>query len=51
MYTTSAALPVTSGALLLGFGPSIGHLWVGVTLILIGVLMFGLFRLVLAEKR
>jgi len=49
MYT--ASLPVTGGALLMGFGASFWHLWAGVTLILIGVIVFGLFRLVLAERR
>ena len=49
MYTPTA-LPATGGVAFLGLS-MLGHLWVGVTLVCIGAIVFGLIRLRLAEGK
>ena len=50
MYSlTGTALPATGGVALLGLSV-LGPLWVGVTLICLGTVIFGLIRLKLAEQ-
>lgn len=55
MYSpTTGALPATGGAALLGlavFGSALWYVWVGVTLVCLGALVFGLVRLRLAEMK